>query len=303
MVACRPVTASPTFKAAPLRLRHLATLDVAAASGIALRAGSLYVIADDELDLAVYDLSGARLGRIALQAGALPDEHAIRKAQKPDFEALVQLPDDSLLALGSGSTAQRTRGAWVRFEREEPRVEPVDLSPLYDLLARELPELNIEGGAVLDDTLHLASRGNGALGQNALIQLDLADVCEGLARDRIVPGSALRGIVRVALPELDGTPLSLTDLAPAGDRLLFTAAAEASASTYHDGRCEGSTIGSMTSSGAVVRIARVEPSCKLEGLCVQPESLGQHLWLVADADDRAQFAPLFQVDWSSHAQR
>lgn len=297
------MTASAILKAAPLRLRRIATLDVAAASGIALRAGALYVIADDELDLAVYDPSGERLGRVALRPGALPDEHASRKAKKPDFEALLQLPDDSLLALGSGSTAQRARGAWVRFERELVRVEPVDLSPLYDALATELSELNVEGGAVLHDTLFLASRGNGARGEDALIQLDLRDVRERLARDRVVAGSALSGIVRVALPELDGTPLSLTDLAPAGDRLLFTAAAEASASTYHDGRCEGSALGSMTASGTIVRIARVEPSCKLEGLCVQPESRGQRLWLVADADDRAQFAPLFQVDWSSHAER
>src|SRR5215471_979033 len=122
-------------------------LPVAAASGVCRRGRNLYVIADDELALGVYDLDGVVTGRIVLGSGELPEEPRARKAQKPDFEALVSLPGESLLALGSGSTAQRRRAALVEFTGSEARVREFSLDALYDALARELPDLNIEGGA------------------------------------------------------------------------------------------------------------------------------------------------------------
>jgi hypothetical protein len=279
-------------ESARLALRRIATLDLAAASGIALRRGALYVIADDELALAVYSPEGARLGSVALREGALPEDPVQRKAAKPDFEALLALPDESLLVLGSGSTPQRARGTWLRFD--PMRVEAVDLSPLYARLAGELPELNIEGGAVSSGHLQLCSRGNGARRENALIRLDLASVLESLAHGRPVPASAFVAIARVALPDLEGVPLSLTDLAAIDDRLLFTAAAEASANTYDDGECAGSVIGELTQQGVVRQLRVVEPRLKLEGLCL---GSADTLWLVADADDRAERAPLLQADW------
>jgi hypothetical protein len=287
----------PSLRADPLRLRIVASLDLAAASGIALRADSLYVIADDELDLAVYTQQGLRTGSISLQSGVLPEDGAERKAHKPDFEALFALPDGSLLVLGSGSTARRMRGAWICFEHEASTVHPIDLSGLYAALLREHPELNIEGGAVLHDVVYLCSRGNGSLGDNALIRLSLAQMRETLARSHALSADSVLGTNRVTLGELAGTALSLTDLAVVGDRLLFAAAAEASPNTYDDGVCAGSVLGTLTVAGQVGVAAAVTPQLKIEGVCARPGGGADSLLLVADADDRAARAPLLAADW------
>lgn len=282
---------------APLELQTIASLDLAAASGIALRAGQLYVVADDELELAVYTRAGLRTASIPLRAGALPLDPLQRKASKPDFEALLTLPDDSLLALGSGSSPRRMRGAWVRFDQTHPTVHDVDLTDLYAALTREHSELNIEGGAVLDDTLYLCSRGNGALRDNALIALCLARVCETLARSHALDAASLLRTHRVSLGELAGTPLSLTDLAVGADRLLFSAAAEASPNTYDDGVCTGSVLGTISTAGEVRDALRVAQRLKVEGVCADHSQRALRLFLVADADDPQARAPLMAADW------
>ena len=117
----------------PLELRRVRTLDleepsspggtrhVAAASGVVRRAEYVYVIADDELDLAVFDASSDAPGRLVpALSGELPSEHEARSKAKPDLEALTSLPPfeghphGALLGLGSGSTEERDRGfAWA----------------------------------------------------------------------------------------------------------------------------------------------------------------------------------------------
>jgi hypothetical protein len=286
---------SPVFET--LQLRTLAQLDVAAASGIALRDASLYVIADDELDLAVYSCGGVRTQSILLRAGTLPIDPVERKAAKPDFEALLTLPDGSLLALGSGSTARRTRGAWICFGQAGATVHEIDLAALYARLTRQHPELNIEGGAVLGEALWLCSRGNGSLHDNALIRLDLRRVCDTLARERALSVDCLVSTQPVSLPQLEGTPLSLTDLALAGDRLLFAAAAEASANTYDDGACVGSVLGRLNLAGEVQGPLRMTARLKIEGVCTRPIERGLGLFLVADADDPQAHAPLMAAEW------
>jgi hypothetical protein len=281
-----------------LHMRPIAQLDVSAASGIAVCDGSLYVLADDELTLARYDLAGRRAGEIRLLPGALPDGARERKAHKPDFEALVALPDGALLALGSGSTPSRRRGAWVNVSAGRPESRPIDLAPLYERLERELPELNIEGGAVLGDTLFLASRGNGARRENALVRVDWPSCARALQDTSVAPAEALRAIERVDLGELDaGHPLGFTDLATAEGRLLFTAAAEASPNTYDDGACAGSAFGVLTPSGAVSGVVILEPVTKVEGVCAASSRDALELLFVADPDERLEKAPLMAASY------
>lgn len=280
----------------PLQMRVITHLDVAAASGIALAGGSLFVLADDELALARYDREGRRTGEITLLPGVLPEDERERKAHKADFEALVPLPDGSLLALGSGSTPSRRRGAWVQVEGSRTGSRPIDLSPLYARLERELPELNIEGGAVLEDVLYLTSRGNGARRENALVRLDWPS-CTRALEAGAVPADVLRDIDQVQLGDLDGHPLGFTDLASCAGVLLFTAAAEASLNTYHDGACAGSALGVLTPEGAVQELVTLAPVMKVEGLYATPAAAGFELWLVADPDDRTARAPLMAASY------
>jgi hypothetical protein len=274
-------------------VRLIAELDVSAASGIVRRGQQLYVIADDELDLAVYDLSGTRTDRIALLPGQLPQEHAARKAAKPDFEALVALPDDSLLVLGSGSTPARRRGLWLQLTAAGVHGCVIDLAQLYVALLGQLPELNIEAGAVLGAHLYLGSRGNGTQLDNVLLQLDLARALESLARGHSLGADCVVGLHHVLLGELDGVPLSLTDLTVHEGGLAFCAAAEASANTYDDGACAGSVIGKLSPQGLASEVVRVSSELKLEGLC----SAGpRELYAVADADDPHARAPLLAIE-------
>jgi hypothetical protein len=177
------------------------------------------------------------------------------------------------------------------------RVSPIDLTPLYEALSLRIPELNIEGAVAHVGRLWLAQRGNGAAGMNALIELDLPRALSDLAGGRALSARSLCAVHPVVLGELEGVPLSLTDLASdAHAGLLFTAAAEASASTYDDGECTGSVVGTLSLDGSIERIASVAPVCKLEGVSVAASSPRHvELWLVADADDRAKPAPLFQA--------
>ena len=280
--------------ASELLLHPIATLGVAAASGIVLQDGSLYVIADDQNTLAVYTLDGQGRGSIALGDDVLPEEPRARKAQKPDYESLVSLPDGSLLALGSGSTPRRMGGAWVRFEAGKVRVECVALAELYAALTRELPELNIEGGCVHGERLYLACRGNGARPRNALIGLDLQQAQRGLERERALGAGLLRELAHVTLGELSGTPLSLTDLTLLGEQLVFSAAAEASPNTYDDGQCAGSVLGSLSLDGRVGAVHALAPRAKIEGICATG-ARDRSLFAVADADDPASRSPLFTV--------
>lgn len=281
-----------------INLEKIADLDVSAASGLVALRDELYVIADDELFLAVFDLRGRLLRRVALFDGELPEEHKARKRHKPDLEALALLPDGSLLALGSGSTPSRMRSASVDPTRHE-LIGVSDWSPLYTELLRSLPELNIEGAAVAHGRLWLAQRGNGALGMNACIELDLERACRALARVAPIDASVLRAIHPVRLGAIEGAPLSITDLCahPKGG-LLFSAAAEPSGSTYDDASVTGSVIGVLDARGEVLQCMRVSERCKLEGIAIAQVASGDAaLWLVADPDDRALRAPLYRARW------
>lgn len=258
---------------------RVAELDLAAASGAVIAGATLHVVADDELDLARYGLDGAPRGRTRLFPGELPEAHEARKAAKPDLEALVAWPGGALVALGSGSRPTRCRGARV----DRGGVVELDLRPLYERLLGELPELNIEGGAVCGDVLRLLSRGNGPRRENAAIDVALAAVLDATTWG----AGALRAVRRVALPDGHG----FTDGEPAGgDALWFAAAAEESADTYADGRVVGSVLGLLD--GATVRGVMAVSTAKVEGLARHDDAL----YLVTDADDRATPAALLRCE-------
>jgi hypothetical protein len=279
-----------------LALRQLATLRLSAASALVCQGQSLWVLADDALVLQRYSLSGDWQAELTLLPSELPAAAKLRKRLKPDFEALLSLPGERLLALGSGSTERRCRGCLV----EAGSVRVIDLSPLYQALAGHFQDLNIEGAVIYCGQLLLAQRGNGRGRENALVLLDLAQALRDL-QDGQLSAAALQRIVPLQLPELDGVPLSLTDLGVApGGALYFTAAAEATDSSYLDGACVGSVLGRLDAQLSLAALSRLTPVAKIEGLTFQAD--GRPL-LVADADDPAIAAPLFTLDGFSQSAR
>lgn len=270
-----------------IQARTLASLRLSAASGLVVADDGLWVVADDLALLHRYDLIGGFLERLFLDAAA--SDQPLPKADKPDLEALAQLPDGVLLALGSGSRPQRRLGYRVDAAR---RVSPIDLSPLYLALEGRLPALNIEGAVVRGNSLLLAHRGSGDAA-SALVELDLEAVMADLPGGRL-GATGLRAVRPFDPGRLDGVRLALSDLAVHPDGTLwYSAAAERTDDPYQDGVVSGSVIGWLDAQGGIGWQDAVLPVCKIEGLHWNPE---RNSWLaVADADDPQRLAPLLEL--------
>jgi len=265
---------------------------VTAASG-AVRAGRfLYVAQDDQLHLGVFEDGLPHGHRASLFEGSLPEALDERKRAKPDIEALTIVPmgeGEALLALGSGSSENRRRGAlWPLSGDGDLTGEPsaLDLSRLYDVLAAQIPELNIEGACVRGRSLLLAQRGNGPAGHNAIISVPLEQTLAGEAAELAMQPFDLGQIAGVAL--------TFTDLVllPSGS-VLFSAAAEDTDDPYLDGPCSGSALGVIDPSGGLIAVERFEGTRKVEGVAVGWAN--GTILLVEDPDDASRPSSLFSV--------
>ena len=259
--------------------RVVRALDVSAASGLVLREGSFYVVADDENTLHVFGPDDATR-HIALLPGELPDKKRERKKQKADFEILVDLPDHGLLAMGSGSRATRERAVLV--DRSE-RITVIDTSVLCACLRETFTDLNLEGAAMVGDELVLLQRGNRSDGRNALVYIAMHDLHDALVAQRFAVTRAPR-IVDLALGMRDEIPWSCTDLSVLdnGD-LVVCAVLENTSDSYQDGPCLGSALVRVAPDGVLRWQRPLDTLSKVEGVAVQ----GDVVWLVSDADDRA----------------
>jgi hypothetical protein len=270
-----------------MRLRPITSLDVSAASGLLADDAGFVVIADDELMLTRYAHDGS-IQRVRLFEGTLPDEPAARKQAKPDLEALVGLPDGSMLALGSGSKeSKRDRGVLVR----DDRVHPIDLSPLYDELRAHTNRLNVEGAAVFGPELVLLTRRTGKGGHNSLVRLDLREAMHDLGRGRLGKDTLLH-VHEVELGAHDGVPFGFGDATPWRNGLLFVAAAEDTDDPVMDGGCVAAQIGWLDGRGLLQWAHAIEPVLKLEGIAVAPDG---RIYVVSDADDRTIAAQLYEA--------
>ena len=259
--------------------RSVRTLDVSAASGLVLRDGLFHVVADDENALFVFGRDGAAR-RIALLPGDLPQAHAERKARKPDFEILVDVPGHGLLAMGSGS--RRTRERAVLVDRHE-RATVIDTSALCARLREDVIDLNLEGAALVGDDVVLLQRGHRGNRRSALVFLALDDLRRALATQRFAVTRAPR-VVDLDLGVHDDVPWACTDLAVLDDgELLACAVLEDTRDAYEDGACLGSALVRLTPGGGVRWHERLDTAAKVEGIAVD----GDGVWLVSDADDRA----------------
>jgi len=273
-----------------ISLKEVATLDVSSASGCVIVSDMIWVVADDEAELFIYNLEGEWQKSIGVFGEKWSSNPKSRKKVKADLESICSLENGKLLALGSGSKPNRCRG--VLIEEKTMSVTEIDTSSLYRQLKQVIPDLNIEGSVVVGDTLILGQRGNSVLSMNSLIFLSLDAVLKDLENDHI--GShGIKKIIPLQLGSINNVPYSLTDLALAETgELWFTAAAEDTEDPYLDGDVMGALIGKMNVKGTIIWKKRVDPIVKLEGVC---ECKGS-LFLVCDADDPDIKSSLFQLD-------
>lgn len=276
---------------------------VSAASGMAMIGKLLYVVADDELHLGVFDPTTSAPGRrIRLMPGELPDSPRERKAMKPDFEALVRLPAfegyrfGALLALPSGSRPNRRTGvAWAIDADDRLVGEPrrFDLTRFYAKLEESITGLNIEGAVVLGKQLALLHRGGKMQPQSALAYLGLPELQAAISADGQVAETSTIQVRFLDLGKIAGATLAFTDGAALPDgRIVFSAVAENTEDSYLDGPCVGAAIGILGPDGDVQLLERLEPVEKIEGIHVKPGTEPLEILLVTDADDAAVPAKL-----------
>ena len=298
----------------PLPLRRVRDLDLeestderrsphlSAASGIVRRGSFAYVIGDDELFLAAFDLTGSEPGTVhrALE-GELPSDEQERKAAKPDLEALTALPPmegsphGGLLGLGSGSGEGRHRGFFWALEADGSlHGDPVaiELEPLYERLGGEVGAVNVEGAAVLGNRLWLFNRGNEEGSVNAIAEVEVADLSQSVCGDRELDADELASVREYELGEVEGVPLCFSDAtAPLEDVIVFTASAEGE----RDGDIHGSLLGTVTDGGEVRRLRSIDPSWKVEGVHAAVDAGVVDLVFVCDQDDPETPSPLLSA--------
>lgn len=269
---------------------------LSAASGLVRSGGELYVVADDELHLGRFAATGARLGTlIRLFEGRLPQQPKARKKQKADLEILLRLPplpacqNGALLALGSGSSTRRRRGALVELNwRGHARgtAKSIDAAPLFERLEREFEVLNLEGGWIDGDALCLLQRGNKGNSANAVIELDYPTVAAGLSGDKVLPDIRPRRITEVDLGAIRGVPLGFTDACmPVPGMWLFSAVAEDTNDAISDGACVGAVVGLATRDAGIVWQRKLVPTHKVEGIEARLLDGRLSVLCVTDADD------------------
>lgn len=279
---------------------------LASGSGLVVTDDFLYVVADDELHLGCFPRRGNAAGRLLrLFPGVLPLDHVRRKAAKPDLEALVRMPafanypDGALLAVPSGSTPHRCRGALLALNASGAIVadpEIIDFSGLYGAMSGTVSALDVEGGLVIDDALVLLHRGSRDYPLSALIELSLADVQTGLVGRRVLDNVSPRGVRWLDLGSVAGVALSITDAAALPDgRLVITAVAEQSMDSYEDGPCVAAAIAVLDRQGRILQLHRLEPTYKIEGIHAWLENGLIRMLLVTDADDASTASYLLEV--------
>jgi hypothetical protein len=273
---------------------------LSAASGLVRVGRWLYVVADDELHLGVFSAESAAPGRLMrVFPGELPLPPAERKASKPDFEAITLLPASAeyphgaLLALGSGSKAQRRKGVVLGLSSQGETTSAARECDFSGILGA-LQGPNIEGAFVCGDEMCLLQRANQGKRMNAILRYRLAPFLEAIRS-----GASLEplGIHPIDLGAIDGVVLGLTDGAALPDgRFVFSAVAEDTADSYLDGRCVGAALGIATREGRVDSLDPLDALHKIEGVEANVEGGRVRLLLVTDADDAAIPASLYSAE-------
>jgi hypothetical protein len=273
---------------------------VCAASGIVRRGGFAYVIGDDLLELAVFDLAGTEPGKLR-PALRPPPAGEGGDGDKPDLEALTAVPPfagcpfGGLIGLGSGSKETRDRGFFWPLDANGALAgdaRQVDFAPLYGLLRSELGRINVEGVCVFGDSLWIFNRGNSSESPNAVAAVALPDLGESLGGDREVGAEELSGLSVYELGELDGVELCFSDATQLSDTLVaFTASAETDGA--EDGNpIRGSVVGAIDAEGKVKRLRTIDRKWKVEGIDATLGSGILDLAFVCDQDEERATSPL-----------
>ena len=276
---------------------------VSAASGLVCIGTSMYVVADDELHLGIFDRTTLAPGTLLrLRPHELELDPKGRKAGKPDFEALIQIrlgKHHGLLALGSGSRALRCQATWINLDAAGglcgvPRA--IDLQRLYAAAERVVEEVNIEGACVQQDTFLLFQRGNRRSRRNAVLGFELHVLLNALDNGELTAEPRPTFVIDYDLGAIDGVTLGFSDATTLPDgRIVFAAVAENTQDAYNDGPNVGSAIGMLDAQLNLDRLLLADQPYKVEGIHAELRGDALELLAVTDADDAATPAALLRA--------
>ena len=278
---------------------------VYSASGLVRIGHQIYVVADDNLHLALFDLETESPGtRIRLLPGELPADYKKRKKAKPDLESLLLIapyahaPNGALLAMPSLSRQERTTDILLPLDEEggiSEEVVLIDFSEIRKKLLLNRPGINIEG-IIFDDRVKFLHRGSRKRGKSAIFEFDRSMFMRAI-HDTHKPGAdCFLGVKSYELGTINGISLEFTDSVLTEDgQILFLATAEDTDNEYSDGATLGSALGLIDPAGCLGNIFRFEGREKFEGLTLAGNRVGDSLELliVADTDDETKPSGLF----------
>ena len=264
-------------------------------SGLIKAADGLWAVGDDLHHLIHIPLTEEVARGHRLFAGDLPEDFKARKKLKPDTEAFFEITrrgsEAVWLAMPSGSKPNRVKGAVIR-KGESIDIRERDFSPLYEVLNKLVPDLNIEGATILKDELVFFQRGNGKSRINALIIIGLVEFIEGFRKSSIDP-SAFR-VVPLDLGAWRDAPITFTDGFAFEGKLVYSAAAEMTNSTFDDGDVVGSVIGIWD--GRMARELGRVAGVKIEGLALDIATENEMTcFAITDSDESMQPSQLLRL--------
>lgn len=170
---------------------------ISAASSLVRVGETLFVIADDELDIGIFPDDAKQHGHmVRILDGHLSADSERRKKEKPDLESAMLVPafenhpHGGVMALGSGSKPDRCSGALLPLDAQGApagHYVTIDLVPLYDRLKADVGAVNIEGASIVRDTVRLLQRGNDDDAMNGIVDLELEAVQTALSASQPLP--------------------------------------------------------------------------------------------------------------------
>jgi hypothetical protein len=281
---------------------------VYAASGLVILGQTLYIVADDEMQLASFELGNNKSGTwIPLLPGSLPLNYEERKAKKPDLEAITFIrpyeysENGAMLIVPSFSRTLRMTGALVAVNSQSKlssEVIPVDFSVLGKSLVQSIDGLNVEGIAISENYVKMFHRGSRKKGKSAVIELDRKMFLKDLHDTHQPSAECIKKITRYELGEIEGTRFEFTDAQALSDeRVAFLCTAEAADDEYVDGASLGSCVGIMSGAGELQMIVPISGHEKFEGISakyISDKRKELSIILVADTDDQSRPSAVFE---------
>ncbi|MEJ6982614.1 hypothetical protein WG906_19290 [Pedobacter sp. P351] len=283
LCCCKPFNSNTTKKA---QLSYISSSELVAypsGSTISFYGGNIYLMGDDSRTLLVLDPSLNITDTITLFPGS---NTRIKKIDKADIESSEWI-GNKLYLFGSGSLSSQRDSGFV-FNPETRQIERIELGSFYQKIRESgIPELNLEGAALVKDHLLFVNRSNLRHKNNHLILSPVKNLLHAPSHTitLTLPGKAgVSGIVY--LQEMD--------------LLLLTASEEETSSAYGDGVIGESYLGLIPDISAKLALAEIAPDQwiplggihndflgqKIESVCALSTAENKlKLFLVADNDN------------------